>query len=237
MARIRTIKPGFFSSLTVAEMATPTRLTFIGLWTYADDEGRAVDDARLVKAEIWPLDAGYTAKKVEADLARLADLGVIQRYEVDGKRYLHLTNWAEHQKINRPQKSNLPPPPCRRSDDSLNDHGAATDNSVAERKGMEGKVAPTSSAREDAVNDPVWDALLEACGLTGTLPTPSERGAWHKAAGDLRSIGATPAEIHRRAAAYRQRWPEVTMSPTALARRWNESVADPAAVEPRTIYR
>lgn len=110
MARIRTIKPGFFSSLSIAELPIPTRLTFIGLWTYVDDEGRGVDDARLIKAALWPLDDNYTTKKVEADLVMLATKGRIVRYEHGGRRYLAVvkSSWKEHQRIDKPQDSILP---------------------------------------------------------------------------------------------------------------------------------
>lgn len=110
MARIRTIKPAFFSSLTNAELPKPTRLTWIGLWTYVDDAGRGVDDPRLVKASIWPLDDDYTTKKIDADLGLLAKAGKIERYKVAGRRYLRVVEW-HHQRINRPVPSTLPASP------------------------------------------------------------------------------------------------------------------------------
>jgi hypothetical protein len=56
MARIRSIKPEFFTSLTIGSLSERARLAFIGIWTFVDDYGRAVDDARLVKAAVFPLD-------------------------------------------------------------------------------------------------------------------------------------------------------------------------------------
>lgn len=128
MPRIRTIKPSFFKSFSMAEHPYSTRLTFIGLWTYVDDEGRGVDDARLVKGEIWPLDDAMTPKKVEAELVRLASAGQIIRYEVEGRRYLAIPGWHEHQRINRPSESNYPDPMAELYDipltePSLNAHG------------------------------------------------------------------------------------------------------------------
>ena len=117
MARIRTIKPEFFTSLTLAKVSRPARLTFIGLWTYCDDEGRGRAEPRLIKAAVWPLDDDYAACDVEADLAELAAAGLIQRYTQDGAHYLAIRNWAEHQKIGHPTPSRLPPPPARRSGD------------------------------------------------------------------------------------------------------------------------
>lgn len=67
--------------------------------------------------------------------------------------------------------------------------------------------------------------MVTACGVDDTSPTPTERAAWAKAAADLRQADATPAEIARRATAFTRRWPDATLTPSALARRWAESVA------------
>lgn len=120
MARIRTIKPSFFTDPAMADLPPATRLTYIGLWTHVDDAGRCVDDARLVKAAVWPLDDRYTAKKVESDLATLAKAGRVERYEVDGKRFLRVVHWRKHQVVNKPQKSGIPPSPVE------SDSGTAT---------------------------------------------------------------------------------------------------------------
>src|SRR5690349_8129964 len=131
MARIRTIKPEFFTSLTIADLTPEQRLTFIVLWTHADDAGRCVDDPRLIKAAIWPLD-DRTAADIEIDLKALTESSLITRYIVNRKRYLAVTNWDEHQRINRPTPTKLPAPeqgdptppdPVTRYDsDSLNPH-------------------------------------------------------------------------------------------------------------------
>jgi len=109
VARIRTIKPEFFTSLTVASLSLHARLTFIGLWTHVDDEGRCVDDARLVKAAVWPLDDRVSAD-VETDLKELSESSLIARYKVGDRSFLAVTGWREHQRINRPTKSKLPGP-------------------------------------------------------------------------------------------------------------------------------
>lgn len=137
MARIRSVKPAFFRSIAINKLPIATRLTFIGLWTYVDDEGRGVDDARLVKAELWPLDDKYTAKRVEADLTLLAKEKRIVRYKSKGRAYIAITNWLEHQKINHPQESSFPDPDAL-PDDSGNDPGKDQERSIQEGKGKEG---------------------------------------------------------------------------------------------------
>ena len=147
MARIRTIKPEFFTSLTIADLPLTARLTFIGLWTHSDDAGRAIDDPRLIKAALWPLD-DRTAADIEDDLKLLSEASLITRYMLKQKRFLAITGWREHQKINRPTDSKLPAPEegeplppeplTRDNSDSLNTHGAFSEDSRQERKGKEG---------------------------------------------------------------------------------------------------
>lgn len=111
MARIRTIKPGLFTSRLVSGWPVGVRWTFAGLFTFVDDSGRGLDEARLVKAEIYPLDDRMTPKKVDEHLDLIAKEGPLCRYSVGGERFLHITSWREHQRINRPTKSKLPPCP------------------------------------------------------------------------------------------------------------------------------
>lgn len=108
MARIRTIKPSMFSSLTVCAWPIEVRWTFAGLFTYLDDKGRGLDEPRLVKAELWPLDDKVTARRVDEYLAAISESGPLCRYSVDGRRYMHITSWAEHQRVNRPTPSRIP---------------------------------------------------------------------------------------------------------------------------------
>jgi len=176
MARIRTIKPDFFTSLTIAELTPEQRLTFIGLWTHADDAGRCIDDARLIKAAVWPID-DRTAADIEIDLKALTELSLITRYTLNRKRYIAVTNWKEHQRINRPTDSKLPAPedgdptppdPVTRHDsDSLSTHAHFSEDSPQERKGKEGN-------REGKGNPPTprQSSDSPAVAQTGERPLP-----------------------------------------------------------------
>lgn len=131
MARIRTVKPDFFCSPTIAGLRHRSRLTFIGLWTFVDDQGRGFDDARLVKAAVWPLDDDVTHACVAQDLDDLESAGLLERWRDDstGRALLRVRSFLEHQRINRATPSRLPASP---QEASLTAHGGLTETSPRE---------------------------------------------------------------------------------------------------------
>ena len=100
MARIRTIKPEFWTSEQVMECSPLARLLFIGVWNFCDDAGNHPVSAKTLKALVFPGD-DITSAKVAELLAELSMNGLIDLYEVSGKEYLHVNGW-KHQKIDRP---------------------------------------------------------------------------------------------------------------------------------------
>jgi len=160
MARIRTIKPDAFTSDSLTSVSVAARWTFAGLWTYADDYGRARDDLRLIKAALFVLDDTVSLQTLETYLKEL-ETDHICRYVVDGKRYLHMPTWSSHQRVSHPTDSRFPPCPehlrsdSRTAPESLrNGSGSRTNDSSGkgkEGKGKEGK--GTRSARAHTLPD------------------------------------------------------------------------------------
>lgn len=112
MPRIRTVKPEFWTSATIAKLSIPARLLFIALLNFADDQGRGKCFKREIAGFAFPYDD-------EVDVGPLLDeleaAGLIHRYEADNRPHFHVVSWFEHQRINRPTPSRLPAPPCCRS--------------------------------------------------------------------------------------------------------------------------
>jgi hypothetical protein len=108
MARIRSIKPEFFTSISIADLSRDARLMFIGMWTHVDDDGRCIDEPRLIKAALFPLDDDLEPTQVDALMWQLAAHGRIIRYAVDGRRYVQIVGFKEHQKIDRHTPSKHP---------------------------------------------------------------------------------------------------------------------------------
>lgn len=123
MARIRSIKPELRTDLTVGSWPIGARYAWVLLIGYLDDDGRGRDDLRLLVADLFPLDRDVTERKLDGWLQVMATETVLDhpaplcRYEVEGKRYLHATRWAQHQRINRARPSRIPPCPTHEKPD------------------------------------------------------------------------------------------------------------------------
>lgn len=121
MARKRMVSPELLTSESVASLPIPTRYSWVALWMYVDDEGRGRDNVALIRAHTWPLDETYTARKVAADLDRLAGLAMICRYMIGDEHFLHLPTWGSWQKVSHPAESRIPPCPLESSGASHED--------------------------------------------------------------------------------------------------------------------
>src|SRR4051812_48325400 len=77
MARIRSVKPEFWTDEKVAELSRDARLTFLGLISaLADDDGRMKGNPRVVRGMIYPFDEDVTAADIEAHLEEIDQLGL-----------------------------------------------------------------------------------------------------------------------------------------------------------------
>lgn len=113
MARIRSIKPEFWSSEQVMACSTNARLLFIGLWNFCDDAGRHPVTPRQIKALVFPGD-DISSENVRDLIDELSTNGLLSLYTVDDKEYFQVTGWS-HQKIDRPQSPKYPAPLPERS--------------------------------------------------------------------------------------------------------------------------
>ncbi len=114
--RIRSIKPEFWRSDDIAALDLSTRLLFIGLWSYVDDNGVGVDRLSSITADLFAPDLARdprdTFATVSRGLQKLSEASLITRYTVSGRDFLHISTWAKHQRIDKPAKERYSPPTC-----------------------------------------------------------------------------------------------------------------------------
>lgn len=164
MARARNIKPGFFTNEDLVELDFGTRILFAGLWTLADREGRLEDRPKKIKIGVFPADN----VDIEVMLQELNRCNFINRYEVNGERYIQIVNWHKHQSPHHTEKASIIPP---------ND-GAVT---VKERKEY------GDSRNDDGGNPP--DSLIPDSLIHTSPPNPPSSG------GDAGTIGEKKTRV------------------------------------------
>jgi hypothetical protein len=130
MARIRTIKPDFWTDEKLTECSLSARLLFIGTWNFADDNGNLDRSAKQIKARVFPLDN----LDCEPLILELLAKELLIEYSYEDRLYLHIQGFNKHQLINRPSK-----PTCPIYDESLRTHGVLITEGRKERKGVEVK--------------------------------------------------------------------------------------------------
>jgi hypothetical protein len=82
---------------------------WIHLITYVDDYGRGDARPAIIRGACFPLRERVSNKDIEAGICGLADIGCVSLYTVDGRPYLCLPGWDEHQRV-RQKVSKYPSP-------------------------------------------------------------------------------------------------------------------------------
>jgi hypothetical protein len=105
MARIRTIKPEFFTSDDIVSMTPLARLFYVSLWCEADREGRFSWNTRTLKRRY------LSGDDVDVDMlaGELTDANLIEIYEVDGRLYAEILSFKNHQVINNREAESVLP--------------------------------------------------------------------------------------------------------------------------------
>lgn len=124
MARIRTIKPEFFTSEDIVELEPLARLLYIAIWCEADKEGRMAWKPKTFKMRYLPGDSC----DIDAICDALVTRGLVILY---GDGLAFIPSFKAHQHINpREKDSGLPSP----SVEELTRQPRVSDASVTRRE-------------------------------------------------------------------------------------------------------
>ncbi len=94
MNRQRWLPPDDFSSEELLSLPAPVRLTAAGLRLYADAAGRERVNARLIHAQLYPLDDAISPADIEDHLLLLADAGFLVLYRSpEGRELFQIVRW------------------------------------------------------------------------------------------------------------------------------------------------
>lgn len=208
MARIRTIKPEFWTDPDVVACSMAARLFFIGCWNHADDYGVLKDEPDRIRLQVMPAD--------DVDACAIVDELVERRLLVrmvtpDGTQVLVVRTFLIHQKIDRrsvgrygdpstftlAESRPIPPSPTPGREGNGGEGRGEVDTPPAGASVVVSETAiekrRDSKAQVDALFDRFWDAYPRREG---------KKGAREKFAKALRD-GVDPERIIAAAVAYR----------------------------------
>jgi hypothetical protein len=106
MARIRTIKPEFWTDSFMVKLPPIGRLIYIALWTVADDHGLIPDEPERLAMEVMPRE---NALDFDDWLQFFEASGRIEHcFSADGQSWYEIVRWNKHQRVDKPSKSRFP---------------------------------------------------------------------------------------------------------------------------------
>jgi hypothetical protein len=108
--RIRTLKPEVWADEKIGQVSRDARLLFVGLITFADDDGRFRALHQAIVGHAFPYDQD-APRKLKGWLGELEQVSLIDLYEHAGTAYGLIPKFRDHQRISHPKESILPPPP------------------------------------------------------------------------------------------------------------------------------
>jgi len=146
MARIRTVKPEFFTSEDIVELEPLARLLYIALWCEADKEGRFSWKPKTFKMRYFPGDDCNIDTLCDALVTR----GLVCLY---GENLAHIPSFSEHQHINPREKESTIPGPDEYLESRVSDASVTVDAHAGRKEGKEGKGKVVASKRETTISD------------------------------------------------------------------------------------
>lgn len=194
MARLRTIKPEFWTDERVGECPPTARLLFIACWNFADDYGGLDRSPKQLKAQAFP----YDSLEVEPLIAELLRAGLLIEYEHAGKKYLHINGFRKHQRIEKPSLPRIPPYEGKGNgrgglpEGSPRARGSSLGSGV-ESSGVESRGSVTAAAPPTRETEPAWQVEFRRI-YPKRSGDPNWRGAWRAASARI-AEGHTVAEF------------------------------------------
>jgi hypothetical protein len=180
MARLRNriCKADIWTDPELLRWHRDKRETYRGLWQAAEDSACLEDDPFGWKLLLWPspLDADITVELLTTWRDELIAAGKLIPYEADGKRYLFIRTFHQHEHPRNPQSPDLPLPPwvryevkeVQRSDGRTNKISSYTvDNDLLPTCYRRGTESPVQSS-------PVQSSPYIPVGAANTPPTKDD---------------------------------------------------------------
>lgn len=163
----RILKESICTSDSIDRLTWFEEVLFYRLIVNCDDYGRFDGRAAIIKNRLFPLKENLTAASVEKAISQLANAGLVTLYMFEGKPYLYLPTWADHQNV-RSKKSKYPSPEIssQADENSVNTSANICTQMYANVPVIQSNPNPIQSEYESVSES------YSRCENTTTTPTP-----------------------------------------------------------------
>jgi hypothetical protein len=94
MPSMRIIKPEFWTDPTIAKLTSLETLLFIGMWTYAKDNGVGIANSKYLLGMLFCFRDEVEKHHIEDGLLKMQSLGLIELFTDRDFRYYRVCNWG-----------------------------------------------------------------------------------------------------------------------------------------------
>lgn len=156
----RILKESICTSDSVDSLSWFEEVLFYRLIVNCDDYGRFDGRPAIIKNRLFPLKESLTTKAISKAVNTLVIAGLVVLYEFEGKPYLYLPTWNDHQNV-RAKRSKYPSPEgCVIAHENICNHMYAD--------------VPVIQSESESNNIPPYSPKGE-CSPTGEAPPHSRR--------------------------------------------------------------
>lgn len=140
MATGRMLRGQISVSPQVNDLSLKATLLFTWLIPHVDDFGRINAHPRRLKSIIFPMREDISISDIDESLYQMADQGLIILYQIDDEKFLQMTKFDQHQRIDKRTASKLPSPEGAVLLDSGKFREIPGNSCLREEKRREGKI-------------------------------------------------------------------------------------------------
>lgn len=144
MAGGRILKKSICQSEEIDQLSWFEEVLFYRLIVNCDDYGIFDGRTKIIKGSLFPLKENVSLKQIENAIMRLATVGLVRAYEVQGRPLLQLPTWSSHQRVRNSR--HIYPTPDEAGDSDNSPQFAATRRELPPKSESESKYKSESES-------------------------------------------------------------------------------------------
>ena len=232
----RILKESICVSDSIDRLSWFEEVLFYRLIVNCDDYGCYDGRPAVIKNRLFPLKENLTTKAVSAGIKTLASAGLVALYEFEGKPYLYLPTWTDHQTVRAKKRKYPDPATCNRMKTSENictqmqaDVPVIQSNTKSNTVSESVSETDTRTARQDAGFERFWTAYPKKVGKQAAL------SAYKKVKVPVDTL-ISAVEAQKRSAQWTKENGRYIPNPATWLNqgRWEDVLETPATVETGT---